>query len=163
MERGNTTDFILKQFRKKTKRIVKKDLYTEFFYLNRGRRVIEFLQHEEVLSMNVFFKEFLPESLKDFIKVKILNDSEEEVKTWYYDEEELVLVIEVNWGKKQQEISVDIDIDNFAITIIDQDQNMSKSIDYVMFNDYLISFLTLQARNLAQTFDLLSPNNKQKK
>ena len=163
MERGNTTDFILKQFRKKTKRLIKKDLYTEFFYLNRGRRVIEFLEHEKELSMNVFFKEFLPQEFRDFVKVKILNDSEEEVKTWYYDEEELVVAIEVNWGKKQQEISVDIDIDLFAITIVDQDQNMTKSIDYIMFNDYLISFLTLQARNLAQTFEVLSGNKTKEK
>ncbi len=161
MERGNTTDFILKQFRKKTKRIVKKDLYTEFFYLNRSRRVIEFLEHEKILAMDSFFKEFLPQEFKDFIKVKILNDSEESISTWYYDEENLVLVIEVNWGKKQQEISIDIDIDSFVISIIDQDQQVVKSIDYIMFNDYLISFLTLQARNLAQTFEVLA-NNKRK-
>lgn len=161
MERGNTTDFILKQFRKKTKRIVKKDLYTEFFYLNRSRRVIEFLEHEKILAMDSFFKEFLPQEFKDFIKVKILNDSEESISTWYYDEENLVLVIEVNWGKKQQEISIDIDIDSFVVSIIDQDQQVVKSIDYIMFNDYLISFLTLQARNLAQTFEVLA-NNKRK-
>ena len=160
MERGNTTDFILKQFRKKTKRIIKKDLYTEFFYLNRSRRVIEFLEHENSLAMNTFFREFLPKEFRDFVHVKVYNDSEESVKTWYYDEENLVVVIQVNWGKKQQEISIDIDIDLFKVTIIDQDQNDVKSIDYVMFNDYLISFLTLQARNLAQTFEVLVDNKK---
>ena len=160
MERGTSTDFILKQFRKKAKRAIKKDLFTEFFYLNRERRVIEFLNHNDILAMNNFFKEFLPQEFREFINIKILNDSEEEIKTWYYTEEDLVLVIEVNWGIKKQEISIEVDIELFNVSIIDQDQNILKSIDYEMLNDYFISFLTLQARNLARTFETLASSGK---
>ncbi len=156
MERGNNTDFILKQFRKKNKRILKKDLYTEFFYLNRERRVIEFLKHDDEFAMSIFFKEFLPQEFRSFVDLKVLNESEETISNWYYQEENLVLVVEVNWGNKKQEISIDIDIDSFVVSIIDQNQNLVRSIDYVLFNDHLISFLTLQARNLAKTFDYLS-------
>ncbi len=162
MERGKNTDFILKQFKKKSKRVIKKDLFTEFFYLNRERRVIEFLKHDGVLAMDKFFKEFIPNEFRPFVKVKVFNEVEEEIKTWFYNEENLVLVVEVNWGNKKQEISVDIDIENFALTIVDQNQVMTRSVDYIMFNDYLISFLTLQARNLAQTFDALAQRREEK-
>lgn len=162
MERGKSTDFILKQFKKKSKRVVKKDLFTEFFYLNRERRVIEFLKHGNDLAMDIFFKEFIPAEFRQFVQVKVYNDMEEQIKTWFYDEENLVIVLEVNWGSKKQEISVDIDIENFAISIIDQNQHLTRSVDYVMFNDYLISFLTLQARNLAETFDVLAQRREEK-
>ncbi len=71
MERGKSTSFILRQFRKKSKRIVHKDLFTEFFYLNRSRRVIEFLEtNKKVLALELFFKEFIPNEFKDFISIK---------------------------------------------------------------------------------------------
>ena len=161
MERGKSTDFILKQFKKKSKRVVKKDLFTEFFYLNRERRVVEFLKHGDELAMDVFFKEFIPSEFRPFVQVKAYNDMEEEITTWFYDEENLVILIEVNWGNKKQEISVDIDIESFAVSIVDQNQQLTRSVDYIMFNDYLISFLTLQARNLAETFDVLAQKRRE--
>jgi hypothetical protein len=160
MERGKSTDFILKQFRKKSKRLVNKDLFTEFFYLNRERSVIEFLTNGGDLLVNQFFKEFLPSEFRSFASVKIHNDSEEEVKTWYYEEENLILIIDVNWGFKKQEISIEIDIEQFEISVIDEHGEMIKSIDYILLNDYLISFLTLQARNLSQTFEILQNRKK---
>ena len=97
MERGKSTNFILRQFRRKSKRVVHKDLFTEFFYLNKGRRVIEFLKNEDkILSIESFFKEFMPQEFKDFVSVKILNDAEEEITSWYYDEENLTIVIKIN-------------------------------------------------------------------
>ena len=162
MERGKNTDFILKQFRKKSKRLVNKDLFTEFFYLNRERSVIEFLKQNDELVLNTFFKEFLANDFKNFASVKIHNDSEEPVKTWYFEEENLVLIIDVNWGFKKQEISIEIDMDQFEISVVDEDGQMLKSVDYVLFNDYLISFLTLQARNLSQTFEVLNNRKKEK-
>ena len=39
MERGKTTSFILKQFKRKTKRVLKKDEFSEFFYFNKDRKV----------------------------------------------------------------------------------------------------------------------------
>lgn len=156
MERGESTEFILKQFRKKTRRIINKDLFTEFFYLNRHRKVVEFLHHNKSPAMQIFLQEFLPSQFKSFVTLRILNDVEESISTWYYEEENITLSIAVNWGFKKQEISIDIDIENFMVTIIDDKENVIKSIDYVMLNDYIISFLTLQARNLAQTFEALS-------
>ncbi len=157
MERGKKTSFILRQFRKKSKRVVNKDLFTEFFYLNKSRKVIEFLNDSTGnLHVETFFKQFLPSEFRDFANVKILNDAEEEITTWYYDEENLVLTVNVNWGFKKQDISVDINIENFLITVISEDGKILRNIDYTLFNDYLISFLSIQSRNLAKAFDLVS-------
>ncbi len=156
MERTEYTNSILRQFRKKSKRLVNKDLFTEFFYLNKNRRVIEFLVSEDDLVVETFLKSFLPHEFRDFVKVKILNDEEEEIKNWFYDDEDLVLVLEVNWGIKKQEISLDVDIENFSVAVIDEEGLVLKEIDYVLFNEFLISFFTIQAQNLAQSFDKLS-------
>ncbi len=161
MERGKNTDFILRQFKKKSKRAINKDFFTEFFYLNRSRGVIEILQSEscESYQMEVFFKEFIPDEFRDFIYLKVLNENEEEVKHWYFDSEKLVLAIGINWGFKKEEISVDINIENFEITKISEDGFIIKDIDYTMLNDYFISFLTIQARKLAKSFKNLSEKN----
>jgi hypothetical protein len=157
MERGKKTSFILRQFRRKSKRVVNKDLFTEFFYLNRSRRVIEFLSdYNKCLHIENFFKEFLPNEFKDFVKLKILNDSEEQINTWYYDEENLVIVVSVNWGFKKQEISIDLNIENFVVTSINEDGKIIRDVDYTLFNDYLISFLSIQSRTLAQSFEIIS-------
>lgn len=160
MERGKKTSFILRQFKKKSKRIVNKDIFTEFFYINRERRVVEFLANEDILVIETFFKEFLPMEFRDFVKIKALNDIEEEIKTWYYDNETLVMVIEVNWGFKKQEMSVDIDVENFVVTVIDENGQITRDIDYFLLNDYVISFLTIQARTLAESFQILSNKKK---
>jgi len=80
MERGKKTSFILRQFKKKSKRIVNKDIFTEFFYINRERRIVEFLLNDENLVIETFFKEFLPSEFRDFVSIKALNDVEEEIK-----------------------------------------------------------------------------------
>jgi len=157
MQRGKKTNFILRQFKRKSKKIVNKDYFTEFFYHNKEREIIEFLKDSNGnFIMDSFFKKFIPDEFKEFINVKVYNMNEEEIKLWYYTQEDLVFVINVNWGIKKQEISIEIDIENFEITIIDDKENVSKKIDYVMFNDYLISFLTLQARNLAEAFNKIT-------
>lgn len=164
MERGKKTNFILRQFKRKSKRIIQKDLFTEFFYLNRERQVVEFLPNENKgLVIQDFFKQFLAEEFRDFVDLKILNDCEEEIKTWYYDQENLILVLKVNWGFKKQEISLDINIENFFITIIDESEKIIRKIDYVLLNDHMISFLTLQARTLSQIFEKLSDKDLKNK
>jgi len=155
MERGKKTNFILRQFKRKSKKLIKKDFFTEFFYLNRERHVVEFLPQNEILTVEYFFKEFLPVEFRDFVEIKILNDQEEEIKTWYFDNENLVLLVRVNWGFKKQEISVDIGIENFIVTAIDENNKVLRDVDYVLLNDYFISFLTIQARTLAQTYKKL--------
>jgi hypothetical protein len=156
MERGEKTSFILRQFRKKSKRVINKDYFTEFFYLNRDRRVVEFLKQNDKLVVEEFFRQFLPEEFRNFVQVKILNDIEEEINTWFYEQETLVVLLKVNWGFKKQEISIDINIENFMITIIDENEQLIREIDYTLLNDHIISFLTLQARNLAQIFERIA-------
>lgn len=155
MERGKKTGFILRQFRRKSKRIVNKDLFTEFFYLNKNRRIIEFLSQDETLVYEEFFKQFVPDEMKGFIKVRILNDLEDEINIWYYDAENLTIVIDINWGFKKQEISIDVNIENFCVSAIDQQGVIVREVDYTMLNDYLISFATIQARNISETFENL--------
>jgi len=162
MERGKKTGIILRQFRKKNKRAINKDLFTEFFYLNKERRVVEFLLNDSSIVLEDFFKKFLPSEFREFVKVKVLNDVEEEIRTWYIEEENLVLIIEINWGSKKQEISIELNIENFMITAISEKGQVIREVDYVMLNDYIISFLTRQARNLAETFDVLIKKNVSK-
>lgn len=161
MERGNNTNFILKQFKKKSKKAINRDFFTEFFYLNKSRSVIEILKNEvnESFPMETFFKEFIPVEFRDFVYLKILNEKEEEIKTWYFDSENLILAIGINWGFKKEEMFVEISIENFEITKIYDKDIISKEIDYTMLNDYFISFLTIQARKLAKKFKKLSSKN----
>ena len=165
MERGKKTSFILRQFRKKNKRTINKDLFTEFFYLNRDRKVIEFLpeaEKEGKFIVESFFKKFLARELRTFVEVKILNDVEEEIKNWYYEDENLVLLIKINWGFKKQEISLDVCIENFVVTILDDSDSLIRKVDYVMLNDHLISFLTLQARALSEVYENLTTDKKER-
>lgn len=152
MQRGRKTNLILKQFRRKSKKIINKDLFTEIFYLNNDRKIIEFLIQKDTLITELFFKEFLPIEFRDFIEIKILNDAEEQIKQWYFEEENLVIIIKVNWGKEIEEISIDLNIENFIINIINDKGIAIRQIDYNLFNDFLISFLTLQARKLTTRF-----------
>lgn len=157
MQRNEKTQNILRQFKKKTKKVINNNIFTDFFYLNKERRVVELLAFdEETLVVEHFLKEFLPKDFRDFVSLKILNDMEEEVRVWYYDTENLVLVLSVNWGFKKQEISIDIDIENFKVTIIDESGIAVKGLDTNLLNDYLISFLSIQAKNLSETFEVLS-------
>jgi len=163
MKRNEKTQSILRQFKKKTKRIVNNNIYTEFFYLNKQREVVEILNFNEDQSMlEYFLKEFIPYDFKDFVSLKVLNDMEEEVRVWYYNNEDLVLVISVNWGFKKQEISIDIDIENFKITVLDETGVAVRGIDPILLNDYMISYLSIQAKNLAQTFNILLKDEKSK-
>jgi hypothetical protein len=162
MERNEKTTSILRQFRKKSKRIVNKDFFTEFFYLNRHRRAIEFLYEDDQLILEDFFKKFLPADFKEFVQFKLLNDSEEEIRTWMYENENLVLLIKVNWGFRKEEISIDVDIDNFSITSIDDKDIVIKQIDYYLLNDFLISFITNQSNALSETFEKIVQNKKEK-
>lgn len=156
MERGKRTDFILKQFKRKSKRVVNKDYFTEFFYLNRERSVIEFLKIDGELIMDKFLKEFLPSDFREFVEVKVINDVDEPIKTWFYDEENISIIIGVNWGINKQQITIEVDVENFAVTVVDQQGMYMRRLDYQLLNDFLISFLTTQARTLAETFDTLS-------
>ena len=156
MERGKKTNFILRQFKKKSKKVIEKNYFTEFFYLNRERSIVEFLKHKDILAIEYFFKHFLPSEFRDFVKIEILNDVEEKINQWYFNNENLVLLIKVNWGFKKQEISVEINIENFIVTAIDENSQVIRGVDYTLLNDYFISFLTIQARTLAETFKNLN-------
>lgn len=160
MERNDKTTSILRQFRKKSKRIVNKDFFTEFFYLNRNRRAIEFLYDDEQLILEDFFKKFLPSDFREFVELKILNDSEEEIRTWFYENENMVLLIKINWGFRKEEISIDVDMDNFSVTSIDDKGLVIKQIDYYLVNDFLISFVTNQANALSETFTKLTAKSQ---
>ena len=150
MNRSEKTEYILKQFKKRNKKLVNKDLITEFFYLNRSRKAIEFLESNGTLIIEDFLKKFLPREFQEFVGIAILSEEEEDIKTWYYNEEGLIIVLRVNWGFKKQEISFDINIENFIVTIIDD--TITRTVDYSMFNDYLISLMIRQARSLSEIY-----------
>ena len=142
-----------------------KDLFTEFFYLNRDRRVIEFLsdsENDKVFIIESFFKRFLSKELRPFVEVRILNDLEENIRNWYYEDENLVLLLKINWGFKKQEISLDVCIENFVVTVLDDSETMIRKVDYVMLNGHFISFLTLQARGLSEIYENLTNDKRER-
>ena len=152
---GEKINNILRKLKRKSKKLVKDDIYTEFFYFNKNRRIIEFLEQDGVLVMETFFKKFIQKELSEFIRIKILNDNEEEIKNWYFEEEDLVILISINWGNKKQEISVDISIDNFITTIINSNKEVFKEVDYNLLNSFIISFLELRSKNISLIYNRL--------
>lgn len=162
MERTKSTNSVLRQFRKKSKRVLNKDLYTEFFYLNRNRKVIEFLSSGESLLIDDFFKEFVPEDFRDFVSVEVHNDSEEKINSWFFDIEDMVIVIKIDWGFRKEELSVDVDIDNFIVTSVDEKGNAFQQVDYRLLNEFIISFLINQSKILSESYDKISKRRKRK-
>ena len=162
MERTKSTSSVLRQFRKKSRRVLNKDLYTEFFYLNRNRKVVEFLVDGENLLISDFFKEFLPFDFRDFVSVELHNDEEEKINAWFFDMEDLVIVIKIDWGFRKEEVSIDVDIDNFVVTSVDEKGNALQQVDYRLLNEFIISFLTNQAKVLSESYDRISQRRKRK-
>lgn len=162
IEKDKKTNHVLRQLKKKMKKNVEKDFFTEFFYLNKERKIIEFLSQENNLYLEEFFKEFVPTEFREFVSITLLNDVEEDIKTWYFEEENLILMITINWGKKKQEISTELNIENFIVTSVSDDGNIIKEIDYTLFNEFLISFLKRQASQLSRTYQILSKRRHKK-
>jgi hypothetical protein len=148
MDFDKKTTAILKKLRKTSKDLIKKEIYTEFFYLNRERKVIEFLKYKNQFILELFLKELLPEDFREFISFKLLNDEEEEIQTWYYEDELSVLVISVNWGLKKEEISIDLNINNFVVASIDSENIYERRINHNLFNDFMISYMKNIANDL---------------
>lgn len=156
MEKEKNTRKILSKFKKTSQKLINKNLYTELFYINNNRRAIEFLSQNDSLIIEKLFKTFLPHEFMDFVQLKILNDDEEEIKTWFYEEENLVIVFLINWGFKKQEISIEINIENFQITSIDEEEIQFQEIEYNLLNNYLISLIEMQAKNLSMVFNRIN-------
>ncbi|MFW5704290.1 MAG: hypothetical protein ACOCXG_00475 [Nanoarchaeota archaeon] len=156
MEKDKKTSSILKRLKDASNGLVKSEIYTEFFYLNRERKVVEFLKNKGEFNLETFIKELLPAEFRDFVSLKVLNDDEEEISTWYYEEELAVFVINVNWGVKKEEISLDLNINNFIVAAIDSRGIYERRINLNLLNDFIISFLTIQAKDLKNTFKKLT-------
>jgi hypothetical protein len=163
MERTKNTTSVLRQFRKKSRRVLNKDLYTEFFYLNRNRKVVEFLADGENLLISDFFKEFLPIDFRDFVSVELHNDDEDKINAWFFDMEDLVIVIKIDWGFRKEEVSIDVDIDNFVVTSVDGEGNSFQQVDYRLLNEFIISFLINQAKVLSESYEKILQRRKRRK
>ena len=153
------TEKLLRHFKRKTKKTLSKNVFTEFFLLNKNRKIIEFLNQENVLLIELFFKQLIPTDFREFVNIKILNEFGEDIFIWYFEEEILSLVICIKWGFKKQEISVEFDIENFTEKLIeissdeDEKSKVLENINYKILNDYIISFLSNQAENLSKCFN----------
>ena len=146
---------ILGKIRKKSKKIIEKQVFTEFFFINKNRKVIEFLKDNNETNLEFFFKNLIKEEFRPFVKLKIYNCSEEEIETWYYDEENLVLAIEINFGKKKQQNSIEININNFVLTSLDNWENSIIFIDFKLLNNFLITFLKSESEKISRVFNKL--------
>ena len=146
---------ILGKIRKKSKKIIEKQVFTEFFFINKNRKVIEFLKDNNETNLEFFFKNLIKEEFRSFVKLKIYNCSEEEIETWYYDEENLVLAIEINFGKKKQQNSIEININNFVLTSLDNWENSIIFIDFKLLNNFLITFLKSESEKISRVFNKL--------
>ncbi len=146
---------LLKKFKKKSKRTLKKEIFTEFFFLNKNRKVIEFLLDEsENLLLNNFFKELLPKEIKEFCELKLVSD-DEEVKTWYYDDENLIIKIDILWGINKQEMFLELDIDNFTINNIKNESFLFKYVDVDLLRNYLINFVINVSKKISKDYNAI--------
>lgn len=137
-------------------------MFTEFFYVNEDRQVIEFLKDKDMFIMEAFFKNFLPAELREFSTIRIYNDSEEEIRQWFYESENVVIAIRISWGFKKQEMYVEIDAENFYVNALSEEGELVKNIDPSLLNDYLISFLTGQAKTISTLYKALLLKNSVK-
>lgn len=154
---------LLRKFKKKSKKILSKDKYTEFFIINTQRQVIEFVcDEEEKLLISSFFEEFLPNEFKDFCKLSIVNEMNEEISKWYYDEEDLSIKMSINWGTNKQEISSIIDIENFFITLSANEEVYARSIDIDLLNNYIVNLVTTQAMHISKIYKKVFGKNLKK-
>lgn len=156
----NNFDYSLKKIRRKAQKAVKNQQFTEFFVLNKQRKVIEFLLTTDNRNLlDIFFKNLVPEELKDFVSVKLRDDSEEIINHWYFEKEVLVIVLSIDWGDNKQDISIELDSEQFEMLILNSSGLNIKVLDYKLLNDFLINFLKRQAESVTKTFNELKEDN----
>jgi len=126
--------------------------FTEFFLINEERKVIEFLKEKNELLMSKFLKELLPRELEPFCYVKLLDDCGEEINCWYYEEESILLNVSVISGQENFELSIELDIELFMISVYMDDIICMKNVDVELFSNYLINFLSIQAKHLSKLY-----------
>lgn len=147
-------DSLLRKYKRKTKKSLRKETYTEFFYVNTHRKVIEFLSDEnEELLLNKFLKEFLPSEIKEFCELGLFNEMDEEIKNWYYENETLIIKIQVKWGFSTQDLVLDIDIENFYVNLYKNGELSGKNIDIELLNNFLINYIISQSENISKIYD----------
>ncbi len=152
---------LLRRLRKKSKKALLLNTYTEFFAINTRRKVIEFLtNNRDELLYNVFFKEFLPREIKDFCNLRIVNDVGEEIRNWYYDDENLLIKVDINWGFGKQEIAIEIDVDNFCVSLFKDEEVVARNVDIELLSEFLVSFAVLQAEKIAITYNKIGKSLK---
>ena len=164
MKKNNNFDSALKKLKAQAKKSINKQNITDFFVLNKQRKVIEFLlTTEEQLLLTYYLKSLVPEELVNFIDLRLKNELEEEIVHWYFEEEIIIVEISIDWGNQKQTISIEVDTEQFEM-LIEYDSSLQvKALDYTMLSDFLSQFVQRQAKMITEVFEGIKLKNSKKK
>lgn len=161
MEYSNNFESALKKSHQRAKKAIHNQRFTEFFVMNEQRKVIEFLlTTKDKLLLEYYFLELLPDELRSFATLEIKNEAEENITHWYFNDELIVLLFKIDWGNSKQEISVEIDSEQFEALITSKDSSFGvRFFDYRLCNEFLKSVIKSQADMISSSFEDLKIEN----
>lgn len=161
MTSNNNFESTLKKSQQKAKKAVLNQRFTEFFVMNEQRKVIEFLlTTKDKLILEYYFLNLLPEELRQFASLEIKNESEENINHWYFNDELIILLFKVDWGNSKQEISMEIDSEQFEVLITNVDSLFGvRYFDYKLCNEFLKNVIKSQANMISKSFEDLKLEN----
>lgn len=160
MTSNNNFESTLKKSQQKAKKAIQNQRFTEFFVMNEQRKVIEFLlTTKDNLLLEFYFLELLPEELRDFATLEIKNEAEENINHWYFNDELIVLLFRIDWGDSKQEISMEIDSEQFEVLITNMESIGIRYFDYKLCNEFLKNVVKSQADMISNSFNDLKIEN----
>ena len=161
MVSNNNFESTLKKSQQKAKKAIQNQRFTEFFVMNEQRKVIEFLlTTKDNLLLEYYFLNLLPEELREFASLEIKNEAEENINHWYFNDELIILLFKIDWGDNKQEISMEIDSEQFETLITNKESVFGiRFFDYKLCNEFLKSVIKSQAYMISKSFEDLKLEN----
>ena len=157
-------DSTLKKVKQKAQKAIRNRDFTEFFVLNKQRKVIEFLlTTQEKLLLEFYLHSLIPEEMREFVHLELRNEEEEKIIHWYFDEELVIFVLHIDWGDNKQEISIEVDSEQFEVLVANSGDLGIRILDYKMLNDFMVSFIRKQAEMISNTFNSIKEENEKAK
>lgn len=163
MTSNNNFESTLKKSKQEAKKAMLNQQFTEFFVLNEQRKVIEFLvTSNNTTLLEYYFKQLLPEELRDFVTLQIQSESDEVITHWYFNEEVISLLFTIDWGDSKQEIFLEIDSEQFEMLITNQNGFGVRVFDYKLCNEFIKQVIKSQAKIIIDSYEELKVENSLK-
>ncbi|MFP4401852.1 MAG: hypothetical protein ACLFPL_01335 [Candidatus Nanoarchaeia archaeon] len=160
MESNNNFESTLKKSKQRARKALQSQNFTEFFVLNDRRRVIEFLvTSKNTTLLEYYFLELLPQELREFAKLEIVNESDEKITHWYYTEELITLIFKMNWGNGAQETSIEIDSEQFEFLITNTSSIGIQMFNYKLCSTFLKNIVETQVDLITKTYQDIKEEN----